>query len=72
MTTPEYIPDPFLCAEDDALAEVIRISNARDDKVTRDTCQRCGSQGCEQCLPPHDQYVPEYVRASIKKWRPAS
>jgi len=72
MTTPEYVPDPFLCAEDDAVAEAIRISNARDDKVTRDTCQRCGGQGCDQCIDPRDQHVPEYVRSSIKRWRPAS
>ena len=46
MTTPERVPDPFLCAEDDAVAEAIRIANARCDKVTRDTCDVCGGEGC--------------------------
>ena len=61
MTTPEYVPDPFLCAEDDAVAEAIRISNARDDKVTRDTCQRCGGQGCLTCN------VEEFVRSTQRR-----
>jgi len=63
MSTPERVPDPFLCAEDDALAEAIRISNARDDKVTRDTCS-CGGEGCSACgMEP-------FVRKSIKSQRP--
>ena len=40
-------------------------------RVTRDTCERCGGQGCEQCTGPHDDYVPEYVRLSIKRWSKA-
>jgi len=71
MTTPEYAADAWLCAEDrETLAQAIRIAKQRDDKVTRDTCQRCGGQGCDQCTDPRDQHVPEYVRSSVKKWRP--
>jgi len=73
MTTPEYDADAWLCEEDRAtLAEAIRRDRANTEHVSADTCQRCGGQGCEQCTGPRDQYVPEYVRASIKKWRPAS
>ena len=73
MTGPIYDADRWLCAEDQAtLEQAIRIAKQRGDKVTRDTCQRCGGQGCEQCTGPRDDYVPEYVRASVKKWRPTN
>jgi hypothetical protein len=94
MTTPERVPDPFLCAEDDALAEAIRISNAQadlaalppldrqdyydrlDGHVCPDNCGICGSEGCDACRDCRcrrcDPYVPEYVRTSVKRWRPAS
>ena len=49
-------------AEDD-LRAAIRITNARDDKVTRDTCS-CGGYGCSACgMEP-------FVRRSLKSQRP--
>jgi len=63
MTTPERVPDPFLCAEDDAVAEAIRISNARDDKVSRDTCGICGGEGCACTVEP-------FVRKAFTNQRP--
>jgi len=73
MTGPVYAADACLCEEDRAtLEQAIAADRANTEQPTRDTCQRCGGQGCEQCTGPRDDYVPEYVRASLKKWRPAS
>jgi hypothetical protein len=61
-------------AEDD-LREVVRRSKTNTAHISRDTCD-CGGDGCDHCrncpCPRCDPYVPEYVRASVKKWRPAS
>jgi hypothetical protein len=63
-------------AEDDLRAAIRRIEDSTDP----DACPRGGNPdcGCSNCAggrsvdPRDDDYVPEYVRASVKKWRPAS
>jgi hypothetical protein len=72
MTGPVYDVDLWLCAEDRAtLAEAIRITNAQPrERVTPDDCNRCGGLHCDECSGPVDPYVPEYVRASLKRWKP--
>jgi hypothetical protein len=78
MTTPDTDTDAWLCAEDASLAEAIRRDRANGPDP--DACPRGGNPdcGCSNCaggrsVDPHDDdYVPEYVRTSVKKWRPAS
>jgi len=47
-----------------------------DGHVCPDNCGICGSEGCDACRDCRcrrcDPYVPEYVRTSVKRWRPAS
>jgi hypothetical protein len=50
-------------AEDD-LRAAIKATNARDDKVSRDTCGICGGLGCCACDPE------PFVRRSLKSQRP--
>ena len=62
-------------AEDD-LREAVRLNRANTAHISADSCQACGGYGCDRCrncpCAKCDPYVPEYVRASVKKWRPAS
>jgi len=76
MTGPVYDADAWLCAEDRAtLEQAIRLNRANTAHVSRDTCD-CGGYGCDRCrncpCAKCDPYVPEYVRASVKKWRPTN
>ena len=72
MTGPTYDADRWLSPTERAsLAKAIAADRANTEQPTRDTCQRCAGQGCEQCTGPRDQYVPEYVRLSMKKWSKA-
>lgn len=64
-------PFPLTSLEKAALDEAIRLDRA-NPAPTPDDCNRCGGLWCDQCGGPTDDYVPEYVRASVKKWRPAS
>ena len=71
-----FLPDAWLtpreAAEITALAEAVETTRrAKPEPVTRDTCERCGGLGCDTCRWA-DEYTPEYVRASIKRWKAAS
>jgi CO dehydrogenase nickel-insertion accessory protein CooC1 len=54
--------DAWLGADRESVAEAIRITNARDDKVTRDTCS-CGGEGCACTVEP-------FVRKALTNQRP--
>jgi len=74
MTQPIYDADRWLSPiEKVLLDQAVAADRAyADPDACPDTCQRCGGQGCEQCTGPRDQYVPEYVRSSIRRWRPTT
>jgi len=76
MTGPVYAADRWLSPTERALLEqAIAADRAYADP---DACPRGGNRdcGCSNCAggrsvdPRDDDYVPEYRRSSIKKWRP--
>jgi hypothetical protein len=70
MTSPEYSATyRFTSLEKAALDEAIRLDRANCPPVPED-CNRCGGLFCDSCSGPSDDYVPEYRRLEIKRWRP--